>query len=56
MKLGRPFRKRLLPAFLLSVSLGASLISTPALAQEAGELRIATSYMRVSQSTGQGFQ
>ncbi|MBD9649997.1 ABC transporter substrate-binding protein [Ensifer sp. ENS09] len=44
MKLGRPFRKRLLPAFLLSVSLGAPLVSVPAGAQEAGELRIATSY------------
>lgn len=44
MKLGRPFCKRRLAAFLVSVSLGASLISTPARAQEQGELRIATSY------------
>ncbi|WP_043617716.1 ABC transporter substrate-binding protein [Ensifer sp. ZNC0028] len=43
MKLGRPFRPRLMSAFLVSVALGASL-SVPAGAQEAGELRIATSY------------
>ncbi len=44
MKLGRPFCKRRLAAFLVSVSLGLSLASTPAEAQEQGELRIATSY------------
>lgn len=41
MKLGSPFRPRLLSAFLISIFLG----SAPAtLAQERGELRIATSY------------
>ncbi|WP_429819934.1 ABC transporter substrate-binding protein [Ensifer sp. B1-9] len=43
MKLGKPFRPRLLSAFLLSVSLWSAPYA-PALAQEQGELRIATSY------------
>ncbi len=43
MKLGNPFRARLLSAFLISISLGFAP-STLAQAQEPEELRIATSY------------
>ncbi|MQX43450.1 ABC transporter substrate-binding protein, partial [Sinorhizobium meliloti] len=41
MKLGSPFRPRLLSAFLISIFLGSA---PSTLAQERGELRIATSY------------
>ncbi|APO76965.1 dipeptide/oligopeptide ABC transporter substrate-binding protein (plasmid) [Rhizobium etli 8C-3] len=43
MKLGNPFRPRLLSALLISILLGGAPW-TPAQAQERGELRIATSY------------